>query len=96
MPGPHPALRVLAALDAGAAFAVVGEALAGWDALASELREAAGLPPAPSTDAGGDCSATQACRHPFAFCFGRVLVGGSAAETRCAGLGAFLARLYPS
>ncbi|KAK9840784.1 hypothetical protein WJX81_004448 [Elliptochloris bilobata] len=60
MPGPHPALRVLAALDAGATFAVVAEALAGWDALASELREAAGLPPAPSDNAAGDCSATQA------------------------------------
>ena len=60
LPGPHPALRVLAALDAGAAFAVLGEALAGWDALASELREAAGLPPVPSDDAAGDCSATQA------------------------------------
>lgn len=66
MPGPHPALRVLAALDADATFAVVGEALAGWDALAGELREAAGLPPAPSTDAVGDCSATQARLHQLA------------------------------
>ncbi len=36
------------------------QALDGWDAMASELREAAGAPPLPSDDPSGDCSATQA------------------------------------
>eukprot|EP00884_Botryococcus_braunii_P022622 jgi/Botrbrau1/9043/Bobra.0376s0020.2 len=43
--GAHPVLRILTSIDAGAALAVVEEAVQGWDALDCELREAAGLPP---------------------------------------------------
>lgn len=55
--GPHPALRRVLAVDAAAVLAILAEALAGWDALASDLATAAALGPAPS--GAQACSATQ-------------------------------------
>ncbi|GIL71113.1 hypothetical protein Vretifemale_1731, partial [Volvox reticuliferus] len=42
--GPHPALQVLLSVDVAAAVSVLGSAVAGWDAVETELREAAGRP----------------------------------------------------
>ncbi|GLI64518.1 hypothetical protein VaNZ11_007787 [Volvox africanus] len=40
--GPHPALQVLLSIDVAAAVSVLGSAVAGWDAVETDLREAAG------------------------------------------------------
>ncbi len=44
--GPHPALRSLLAVDVAAAVSVLGAAVEGWDAVETDLREAAGRPAA--------------------------------------------------
>ena len=53
--GPHPVLRRLVRLDAVAVLGILRESLTGWDALDTDLYEAAGRPP-PTV---ANCSATQ-------------------------------------
>lgn len=60
MPGPHPALRRLVAVDAAAALAVLQGGLVGWDALDSDLLEAAASVAAAPPGGATARSATQA------------------------------------
>lgn len=41
---PHPALQLLLAVDVPATITVLAEATAGWDAVETDLRAAAGKP----------------------------------------------------
>ena len=54
--GPHPVLKRLIALDSKAVLGILRESLTGWDALDSDLYEAAGRR---GPAGGGSRSATQ-------------------------------------